>query len=289
MPDWKERLRHLFIAREPELPPSILDSQALRFEQLPVGAKVCIKVSCAYDLPYPFAVSAAFVAKTVAEILAANPHLTILMMEGGVGSQPIMQMALRHGLDSIPNARFVDAESAETVYVTNPNPTPYRQEGFHLPSVWVEADVRVLLTTCKLRSHHFQRWYSGGTRNLIGLLPRSHYKLSASKRDMRSEMHQRGVDAMVADLYATTGRDVLTILDARLLARQDEHLPVRFTKPIGKIIVADDPAVADEQMVDALDLPFTPPYLAMISKARAQMAEAIATDKLNAMESTSGL
>ena len=272
MPDWKERLRHFFIAREPEVPPTILASQAGRFEQLPAGAKVCIKVSCAYDLPYPFAVSAAFVAKTVSEILTINPSLTIALMEGGVGSSPIMQMAVRHGLDSIRSAQFVDAESADTFYIPNPNPTPYCQEGFHLPLSWVQADLRMLLTTCKLRSHHFQRWYSGGTRNLIGLLPRSHYKLSASKRDMRSEMHQRGVDAMVADLYSTTGRDVLTVLDARLLARQDEHLPVRFTRKIGKVIVADDPASADEQMVDALDLPFTPPYLAMIAKARVQMS-----------------
>ena len=37
--------------------------------------------------------------------------------------------------------------------------------------------------------------------------------------------------------------------------------------------------------VDALDLPFTPPYLAMISKARDQMADAIANDKVNAVES----
>jgi hypothetical protein len=81
-----------------------------------------------------------------------------------------------------------------------------------------------------LRRHHFQRWYSGGSRNLIGLLPRARYKLSSSRREMRSMMHQRGMDAMVAHLYATAGRGLLTVLDGRLLARQDEHLPLRFTR-----------------------------------------------------------
>ena len=226
-------------------------------------------MSCAYDLPYPFAVSGAFVTRTVEEIYAANPSLQIVLTEGGVRDAPVTAMAARHGLDRIPHARFVDAEAGGTIYVANPAPNPYRMEGFHLPACWVEADVRVLLTTCKLRSHHFQRWFSGGTRNLIGLLPRAHYKLGGSKRDMRSEMHQRGVDAMVADLYTTTGQNLLTILDARLLARQDEHLPVRFTRRLDSVTVSDDPAQADEQMADLLRLPFTPPYLAMIAKARA--------------------
>jgi hypothetical protein len=268
MTSWKERLRDLFIAREPDIPSAVLEGQTERLRQLPADATVCIKVSCAYDLPYPFAVSSAFVGRVVSEIHAANPAVNILLTEGGVGSRIIGDMAARHGLDAIPNACFVDAENSDSIFVANPNPAPYRMNGFYLPACWVSADLRILLTTCKLRSHHFQRWYSGGTRNLIGLLPRAHYKLSASKRDMRSEMHQRGVDAMVADLYATTGQNLLTILDARLLARQDEHLPVRFTRKIGRVLVADDPAQADEQMADLLRLPFTPPYLAMIAKSR---------------------
>jgi hypothetical protein len=80
-------------------------------------------------------------------------------------------------------------------------------------------------------------------------------------------LHQRGMDAMVADLYATTGQNVLTILDCRLLARHDEHLPMRFTKRIHSVLVADDPYRADDAMANALALPFTPPYLAMIAKA----------------------
>lgn len=269
MPDWKQRLRDLLIAPEPGVPLDVLGANAARFAALPRGATVCIKVSCAYDLPYPFAVSGAFVARTVAEIHAANPDLRILLTEGGVRDVSVTAMAARHGLDDIPHARFVDAEAGGTMYVANPTPVPYRMEGFHLPAAWVEADMRVLLTTCKLRSHHFQRWFSGGTRNMIGLLPRAHYKLGGSKRDMRSEMHQRGVDAIVADLYATTGQNLLTILDARLLARQDEHLPVRFTRRLDSVMVCDDPAQADERMADLLRLPFTPPYLAMIAKAQA--------------------
>lgn len=269
---WKDRLRHLLIPPEPALPASILDARAERFRNLPASATVCIKVSCAYDLPYPFAVSRGFVAQVVQEIYQANPALNIVLTEGGVGGEAVCAMAARRGLDTIANARFVDAEAGESVYVPNPNPEPFRESGFYLPGCWVDAEARILLTTCKLRSHHFQRWYSGGTRNLIGLLPRGRYKLSTSKREMRSSLHQRGIDAMVADLYATTGQNTLTILDARLVARQDEHLPVRFTRKLNHIVVADDPAQADEQVVDALRLPFTPPYLAMIVKARALSA-----------------
>ena len=182
--------------------------------------------------------------------------------------QAMAAMADRHGLTAIPGATFVDAEATEAVFVRHPGPGHCQVEGFWLPAHWVEADVRILLTTCKLRSHHFQRVYSGGTRNLIGLLPRSRYRLSSSRRDMRSLLHQQGMDAMVADLYMTTGQNVLTILDGRLLGRQDEHFPLRFTRAVGQVIVDDDPYRADKRMADILRLPFAPPYLAMIARAQ---------------------
>jgi Domain of unknown function (DUF362) len=267
MTAWRESLRNVLIKPEPPTPSVILGEAADRFASLNAGDTVCIKLSSAYDLPYPFAVSGAFVATVVAEIHAARPGLKILLTEGGVGGQAALTAAERHGLTTIPHAEFVDAESMEPVFVPNPCAAPYQAEGFWLPSHWVDARMRVLLTTCKLRSHHFQRWFSGGTRNMIGLLPRSNYKLSSSRREMRSVLHQRGMDAMVADLYATTGQSVLTVLDCRLLARQDEHIPLRFTRRLGKVLVADDPYRADEAMVESLQLPFKPPYLAMIAKA----------------------
>jgi uncharacterized protein (DUF362 family) len=266
MKNWLQKLRHIMIQREPGLPPVILGEAAARFSVLPAGTTVCIKVSAAHDLPYPFAVSGAFVAQAVGEMLAANPSLKITLTEGGVGQRSVLEAAEQHNLTSLPNVVFVDAEASESVFAPNPNPTPYQADGFWLPSHWLEADMRVLMTTCKLRSHHFQRWYSGGTRNLIGLLPRDRYKLSSSRREMRSMLHQRGMDAMVADLYATTGRNLLTILDGRLLARDDEHWPLKFTKTVGQIVVEDDPCCADKRMTALLSLPFTPPYLQMIQK-----------------------
>ncbi|HLK60706.1 MAG TPA: DUF362 domain-containing protein [Chthonomonadaceae bacterium] len=265
--NWRQKLSNLFVQAEPPVPNTILGEAAARFATLPAAATVCIKVSAAHDQPYPFAVSGRFVARAVQEIQAANSALKILLTEGGVGAQPVLPVAERHGLTALPGVTFVDAEACAPVFVPNPNPQPYQTDGFWLPTHWVEADCRVLLTTCKVRSHHFQRWYSGGTRNLIGLLPRSQYKLSTSRREMRSMLHQRGMDAMVADLYATTGQNILTILDCRLLARHDEHLPMRFTKRIHAVLVADDPYRADDAMAHTLDLPFTPPYLAMIAKA----------------------
>ncbi len=266
MPGWKERLRDILLKPEPPLPASVLGDTS-RFAALPANARLCIKVSAAYDLPYPFVVSAEFVAQVVRELHAVNPGLQILLTEGGVGSEQILPIAEKHGLTTLPNVRFVDAEAEEPVFVANPQANPSQVEGFWLPRHWVEADCRVLLTTCKLRSHHWRRWFSGGTRNLIGLLPRKEYKLAESRRNMRSALHKQGMDAMVADLYATTGRDVFTILDCRLLARQDEHIPLRFVRKTGRVLTADDPAQADCQMVELLGLPFTPPYLALIGEA----------------------
>jgi uncharacterized protein (DUF362 family) len=268
-PTWRERLRDALIPQEPAVPSTILGERANRFADLPAGGSVCIKLSAAYDLPYPFSMSREFVRRVVAEIHAANPTLKILLTEGGVGGESIMGVAAQHGLTSLPHATFVDAESSEPVFVPNPNPEPFQADGFYLPSHWVEADARVLLTTCKLRSHHFQRAFSGGIRNLIGLLPRQHYKLAQSRRAMRSLLHQQGMDAMVADLYSTAGQKLLTILDGRLLGRQDEHFPMRFTRRVGSILVAEDPYQADKEMSERLLLPFIPPYLAMIEKASA--------------------
>ena len=264
---WWSRFSNILVQPEPPVPEAILGKAASRFAALSAGASVCIKISAAHDQPYPFAVSSAFVARAIGEIQAANANLKIILTEGGVGSQPILPVVERHGLTNLSGVNFMDAEAGEPVFLPNPNPAPYQADGFWLPTHWIEADCRVLLTTCKVRSHHFQRAYSGGTRNLIGLLPRSKYKLQSSRREMRSMVHQRGMDAMVADLYATAGQDVLTILDCRLLARHDEHLPMRFTKRVGRILVANDPYRADDAMATALALPFAPPYLAMIAKA----------------------
>ncbi len=262
---WLRRLSNCLVPPEPPIPDVILGAHAGQFRELPDGAVVCIKLSAAHDLPYPFTVSGGFVRLVVGEILAANPALRIQLTEGGVGRQPVLDSALSSGLLDIPGAEFMDAESTGQVFVPNPLPTPRSADGFWLPTHWLNADARVLLTTCKLRSHHFQRWYSGGARNLIGLLPRSRYQLSSSRRQMRSMVHQRGMDAMVADLYATAGRDLLTILDGRYIARQDEHLPLRFVRKAGHVLVATDPYLADCEMARLLDLPFVPPYLELIA------------------------
>lgn len=285
MPRLRERLRDILIPSEPPVPQEILTAEREQFAQLPSGATVCIKVSTAYDLPYPFAASAGFVGQVAREILAVNPDLRIVLTEGGVGAQPVLPIAEKHGLTTLPGVTFIDAESTEPLFVPNPTPQPYQAEGFWLPRHWVEANCRILLTTCKLRSHHWRRWFSGGTRNLIGLLPRTEYKLSESRRNMRSSLHKQGMDAMVADLYATTGRDVLTILDCRLLARQDEHVPLRFVRKIDSVLVATDPARADERMAKALKLPFTPPYLDLIAQAAQSSAS---YDCLTAQEPVSG-
>lgn len=263
-----DRLRDILIKAEPPLPGDLLAGERERFALLPSGATVCIKVSAAYDLPYPFAVSCGFVGRIASEIQAANPELKIVLTEGGVGAQPVLPVAEKHGLTTLPGVTFVDAEASEPLFVPNPTPEPLQVEGFWLPRHWVEADCRILLTTCKLRSHHWRRWFSGGTRNLIGLLPRKEYKLSESRRNMRSSLHKQGMDAMVADLYATTGRDVLTILDCRLLARQDEHVPLRFVRQVGSVLLESDPARADARMAEILHLPFTPPYLSLIAQAQ---------------------
>ena len=126
MTSWKVQLRDLFIAPEPDVPTAILDRHTARFAALPAGSTVCIKVSCAYDLPYPFAVSGGFTAQVIAEIRAVNSNLDIILMEGGVGKLPITEAAARHGLDSIEGVRFVDAESSDSVFVANTSPSPYR-------------------------------------------------------------------------------------------------------------------------------------------------------------------
>ena len=87
-------------------------------------------------------------------------------------------------------------------------------------------------------------------------------------------MHKQGMDAMAADLYATTGRDLLTILDGRFVARQDEHFPLRFVRKASAVIVAEDPRLADEEMTRCLRLPFRPPYLALIAEADLSLAKA---------------
>jgi uncharacterized protein (DUF362 family) len=262
----KSRIHEVFIPTEPPVPSRVLSPTAeQRFEKLPHGASVCIKISAAYKLPYPFAISRGFIAQTADEIHAIRPDLSILLTEGGVGNVNITDNARELNLDTIPYTDFIDAERSEQLYVANPAEKPHSKEGFWLPSHWVNADMRVLLTTCKLRSHHFKRWFSGGTRNLIGLLPRKHYQLSTSRRAMRSEAHQNGMDAVVADLYLTTGKGLLTILDGRSVARQDEHLPLRFTRSLGSVIVENDPYDADMAMCKLLRLPFVPPYLARIA------------------------
>ncbi len=244
------RLKHMLVRPEPAVPDVILGAVAERFAA--TRGMLCIKLSAAADSPYPFTASAAFVARVVAEIRAANPALAILLTDGGLRRRTIGVAAAEHGLDRIPGADFVDAEAGELEFVPNPLPIPHAFEGFWLPQCWLRADARLILTTPKIRCHHFLQQYSGGMRCLIGLLPRARYQAPGRRRAMRSLLHQRGMDATVADLYATCGRGVPTVLDARVLGRQDEHLPIPFTQSLGLVHVADDPLEADEMLVHAL-------------------------------------
>ncbi len=265
---WIKRFRDICIRSEPPVPSAILDASSQQmFATLPSGGSVCIKVSAAYDLPYPFAISSRFAQLVVDEIIAVNSTLKIILTEGGVGDQNINKIACQHGLYSITNAIFLDAEATEAVYVPNSSANPYSTEGFCLPSHWVDATARVSLTTCKVRSHHFSRIYSGGVRNFTGLLPRAHYRLTGSKRDMRSALHSRGINATIADLYNTIGKNVLTILDGRLIARQDEHLPIRFTKTLNQVVIASDPLHADKGMLTSMGIKQAPAYLEMIDRS----------------------
>jgi uncharacterized protein (DUF362 family) len=262
---WKKRLRNVLIPDEPEVPEEILGSYAERFGALPQGATVCIKVSAASDLPYPFAVSSRFVARVVQEIGSVNSGLRILLTESGAGKLEATATAAGLGLTQIEGAEFVDAEAQEALFVANPNPEPFELGGFWLPRPWVEADLRISLATCFLGTHHVQQWLSGTTRNLLGLLPRSKHRFAESRYDIRSI--QQELDGPTADLYATTGSNVLAVLDGRIVARKDEHMPLRFTQSLGIVIVADDPFMADQAAGEALDMPFLPPYLAMIQSA----------------------
>ncbi len=249
------------------MPEEILGEFQSRFEGLAPGATVCIKICAADGVPYPFAVSAPFVCRVVQEIGRANPGLRIVLIDGGAGKNSAAQSAESGGLTQIPGTDFVDADEADALFVPNPNPEPFRLDGFWLPRVWVEADLRVSLATCRLGSHHGHHWYCGTIHNLLGLLPRSKHPFAEGRNELRSLERQQELDGPAADLYATMGRNVLAVLDGRIVARQDEHRPLRFTQPLGVVIVSGDPYTTDEAAVEALELPFLPPYVAMIQSA----------------------
>src|SRR5258708_5078675 len=112
------RLQNLCIPSEPAVPVRVLGEPELeRFRSAPSGGTVAIKVSSAYDLPYPFCVSPGFVGRVVEEILTANRSLNVLLLEGGVRERSVLEVAEKVGLTSVRNATFVDAEDDETVFV----------------------------------------------------------------------------------------------------------------------------------------------------------------------------
>src|SRR5580700_5678767 len=101
------RLRDVLIPPEPPVPSCVLSpASEKRFEEMPAGAVVCIKISAAYCLPYPFAVSRGFVARTAGEIHALRPDLKIVLTEGGVGNVNIDDNARALNLDHIPHTTF---------------------------------------------------------------------------------------------------------------------------------------------------------------------------------------
>src|SRR5262245_13509882 len=104
---WWDKFSNLLVPPEPPVPDAILGEASAAFANLPAGATVCIKVSAAHDQPFPFAVSGGFTARVIGEMQKANPDLKILITEGGVGAQPILPMAERHGLTTIPGVTFL--------------------------------------------------------------------------------------------------------------------------------------------------------------------------------------
>ena len=175
------------------------------FEPPPVvsrARRVLIKPSAGYPVPYPVTTSREMLSVIIEGIRRVS-DADILLLEGSPGGDPVQPIYQALGYD-FPRVLTLDVKDSIWVEVENPLLKPMAVPTFWVPNVILSSDYLITVAPLKI----VRGRGSLSLMNLLSLLPSSKYGRGWG------DLHQLGIDKVVADLYFTLPFD-LGIIEAR--------------------------------------------------------------------------
>ena len=241
-------------------------------EQAYGAARILVKPNLAYRAPHPATVSIPVLATVLRGLRRASPLGRILIMEGITGKGDAVERMEAHGLaDVIDNEmRLGDAEDVLMATYANTAASPVKYDQMTAPEAIGSFDCVISVAPWKrTRLDNGQLLYSGSTKNLYGLLPRSEYH--ARSPYSRGQLHRPSVDAVLTDVYFSIGHLFHgAVVDMTQVYRSNDWRPDRvrgIASSLGSVVWGNDMIEVDRTAA-RLAGDETPAYIETIERAR---------------------
>ncbi len=222
--------------------------------------RVLIKPSAAYPLPHPVTTSRETLAAVIGGIRQVS-DADIVLLEGTPGGESVRSVFGALGYD-FPRVLMLDVKDSIWVEVENPLPHPFAISTFWVPNVVLSSDYLITIAPLKV----FRRSGALSIRNLLSLLPVGKYR--GELPTGWGELHNLGINQVIADLYFTLPFD-LGIIDARRLFIGADDPAQGEVEEYGKIFIGE-PYKVDYEASEACGL--VTEYLMLIEAAKAELA-----------------
>lgn len=256
---------------------SVANSQDFRFTAptTAVGAnRILVKPNLGYPVGPPVTVSMTVLAEVLRGLRQASPEAEILIVEGVCSPVSLPEIAARHGLYALLDAKMqlLDADTLPLVAYPNRAPDPVRFEAMLAPALLGEVDCRLSLGAFKRTQLKGESLISAALKNLYGLFPRAKYK--ARSANSRGQLHRPSVPLVLQDIYGCIGH----LFDGAIVDGSQRYISpdwkpdrARAAAPFGKVIWGDDLLAVDRRACLEAGEPI-PSYLEAISPIRAAIA-----------------
>ena len=261
---------------------SVANSQDFRFTApaTAVGAsRILVKPNLGYPVGPPVTVSMAVLAEVLRGLRQASPEAEIFIVEGVCSPVPLPEIAARHGLYSLLDAKMqlLDADALPLGEYPNRAPAPVRFASMLAPALLQEVDCRLSLGAFKRTQLKGESLISASLKNLYGLFPRAKYK--ARSPNSRGQLHRPSVPLVLQDVYGCIGH----LFDGAIVDGSQRYVSpdwkpdrARAAAPFGKVIWGDDPIAVDCRACREAGEPI-PNYLTAIAAIQAAIAAPTAT------------
>jgi len=227
-------------------------------EKLRSSTRILLKPNIAYNLPPPITTNVDIV-KALVDAIKTITNAKLFLIEGAT-SKSLEKNLNTNGYYDLEKkgVQILDVDDLECVCIEI-NGMKIKQ--LYLPKLVFSCDFKISIPVLKIGTGSA----SISIKNLIGLLPRSYYRVGNSLT--RRKLHIWNINKCITDLYFHIPFD-LAVVDATIALQG--KLPKRGEKiAFDKIVVSENLFEADKKSLEIAEMDWTSiPYMRYISERR---------------------
>jgi len=223
-------------------------------EKLKKSTRILLKPNVAYNLPPPVTTDVAIV-KVLADAIKTFSNAELFLIEGAT-SKSLEKNLKTNGYYDLEKkgVQILDTDNLECTCMEI---NGMKIKKLFLPKLVLSCDFKISIPVLKFET----RSASASIKNLIGLLPRSYYRMGKSLT--RKKLHIWDINKCITDLYFHIPFD-LAVVDATIALQG--KLPKRGEKiKFGKVVISDNLFEADKRSLEIAGMDwFSVPYMRYI-------------------------